>query len=311
MEFFHKVPHINFLGVRKLAMGMSIVVLLAAIASLAVRGLNFGVDFTGGVTVQVAYPASVDLKEVRGALAVGGFENAIAQNYGTPQEVLIRLQAAKGESDKDAGNKVLLALQKASPGVKLEQVNFVGPEVGKDLATKGALAFAVTLFGILIYIVLRFEWRLALGAVAATLHDVVFVVGFFSLLHIEFDLNVLASVLAVMGYSVNDTVVVFDRIREDFRKMRKGTPIEIMNAAINETLSRTIMTSGVTLLVVIALLILGGPILHGFSLALFVGIIVGTYSSIYIASATALMLGVSKSDLMPTRKEGQPVDDMP
>lgn len=310
MEFFHKVPHINFLGVRKLAMGMSIVVLIAAIASLATRGLNFGVDFTGGVTVQVAYPTSVDLKDVRSALAAGGFENAVAQNYGTPQEVLIRLQTAKGESDKDAGNKVVTALQKTQPNVKLEQVNFVGPEVGKDLATKGALAFAVTLFGILIYIVLRFEWRLALGAVAATLHDVVFVVGFFSLLHIEFDLNVLASVLAVMGYSVNDTVVVFDRIREDFRKMRKGTPIEIMNAAINETLSRTIMTSGVTLLVVIALLILGGPILHGFSLALFVGIIVGTYSSIYIASATALMLGVSKSDLMPVQKD-KVVDDMP
>jgi len=310
MEFFHKVPHINFLGVRKFAMGMSIVVLLAAIASLAVRGLNFGVDFTGGVTVQVAYPASVDLKQVRSALASGGFENAVAQNYGTPQEVLIRLQV-RGQSEKDAGDKVLAALQKSEPKVRLEQVNFVGPEVGKDLATKGALAFAVTLFGILIYIVMRFEWRLALGAVAATLHDVVFVVGFFSLLHIEFDLNVLASVLAVMGYSVNDTVVVFDRIREDFRKMRKGTPIEIMNAAINETLSRTIMTSGVTLLVVIALLALGGPILHGFSLALFVGIIVGTYSSIYIASATALMLGVSKSDLMPTRKEGQPIDDLP
>jgi preprotein translocase subunit SecF len=309
MEFFHKVPHIHFLGVRKFAMGMSIVVLLAAIASLAVRGLNFGVDFTGGVTVQVAYPSVVDLKQVRNALAAGGFENAVAQNYGTPQEVLIRLQA-KGQSEKDAGDKVLVALQKSEPKVRLEQVNFVGPEVGKDLATKGALAFAVTLFGILIYIVLRFEWRLALGAVAATLHDVVFVVGFFSLLHIEFDLNVLASVLAVMGYSVNDTVVVFDRIREDFRKMRKGSPIEIMDAAINETLSRTIMTSGVTLLVVIALLILGGPILHGFSLALFVGIIVGTYSSIYIASATALMLGVSKSDLMPTQKD-KVVDDMP
>jgi preprotein translocase subunit SecF len=190
-------------------------------------------------------------------------------------------------------------------------VNFVGPQVGQDLATKGAIAFFVTLIGILIYIVLRFEWRLALGAVAATLHDVVFTVGFFSILHIEFDLNVLAAVLAVMGYSVNDTVVVFDRIREDFRKIRKGTPIEIMNTAINETLSRTIMTSGVTLLVVIALLALGGPILHGFSLALFVGIIVGTYSSIYIASATALMLGVSKSDLVPQRKEGQPIDDMP
>ncbi|HLW74677.1 MAG TPA: protein translocase subunit SecF [Gammaproteobacteria bacterium] len=311
MEFFHKVPHINFLGVRKLAMGMSIVVLLVAIGSLFVNKLNFGVDFTGGVTVQVTYPKAVDLGQVRSALAAGGYAEAVAQNFGTLQDVLIRLRTAQGESDKDAGAKVLAALQKAEPQVKLEQVNFVGPEVGKDLATKGAIAFGVTLLGIFLYIIMRFESRLAAGAVAATLHDVVFVVGFFSLFHIEFDLNVLASVLAVMGYSVNDTVVVFDRIREDFRKMRKGTPVEIMNAAINETLSRTIMTSGVTLLVVIALLVLGGPILHGFSLALFVGIIVGTYSSIYIASATALMLGVSKSDLMPTRKEGQPVDDMP
>jgi len=294
MEFFHKVPHINFLGARKPAMIMSVVVLIAAVASLAVHGLNFGVDFTGGVTVQVAYAKSVDLKQVRSDSAAGGFENAVAQNYGTPQDVLIRLQTAKGESDKDAGNKVLAALQKSAPDVKLQQVNFVGPEVGKDLATKGALAFVITLVAILIYIILRFEWRLALGAVAATLHDVVFVVGFFSLLHIEFDLNVLASVLAVMGYSVNDTVVVFDRIREDFRKVRKGTPIEIMNLAINETLSRTIMTSGVTLLVVIALLILGGPILHGFSLALFVGIIVGTYSSIYIAAPVILLWGVKR-----------------
>ncbi|MGE5625238.1 MAG: protein translocase subunit SecF [Bacillota bacterium] len=311
MEFFHKVPHIHFLGVRKLAMTMSVVVLVVAVGSLATRGLNFGVDFTGGVTVQVAYPKAADLGQVRSALAAGGYAEAVAQNFGTPQEVLIRLRAEQDQTDKDAGAKVLAALQKTEPGVKLEQVNFVGPEVGKDLATKGALAFAITLVGILLYIVMRFEWRLAVGAVAATLHDVVFVVGFFSILHVEFDLNVLAAVLAVMGYSVNDTVVVFDRIREDFRKMRKGTPIEIMDAAINETLSRTIMTSGVTLLVVIALLALGGPILHGFSLALFVGIIVGTYSSIYIASATALMLGVSKSDLMPTRKEGQPVDDMP
>jgi len=248
--------------------------------------------------------------KVRSALAAGGYADAVAQAFGKPQEVQIRLKVEQGQTDKDAGAKVLAALQKDEPQVKLQQVDFVGPEVGKDLATKGALAFVITLVAILIYIILRFEWRLAVGAVAATLHDVVFVVGFFSLLHIEFDLNVLASVLAVMGYSVNDTVVVFDRIREDFRKMRKGTPIEIMNAAINETLSRTIMTSGVTLLVVIALLILGGPILHGFSLALFVGIIVGTYSSIYIASATALMLGVSKSDLMPVQKD-KVVDDMP
>jgi preprotein translocase subunit SecF len=311
MEFFHKVPHINFLGVRKFAMGMSVVVLLAVITSLAVRHLNLGVDFTGGVTVQVSYPAPADLGAVRNALTAGGYAGAVAQNFGTPEEVLIRLKLEQGVSGKDTGAKVLAALQQADPKVKLQQVNFVGPQVGQDLATKGAIAFSVTLLGILLYIVMRFEWRLALGAVAATLHDVVFTVGFFSLFQLEFDLNVLAAVLAVMGYSVNDTVVVFDRIREDFRKMRKGTPIEIMNTAINETLSRTIMTSGVTLLVVVALLILGGPVLHGFSLALFIGIIVGTYSSIYIASATALLLGISKSDLVPQRKEGQPVDDLP
>ncbi|MDE2195623.1 MAG: protein translocase subunit SecF [Gammaproteobacteria bacterium] len=311
MEFFHKVPHINFLAVRKLAMGMSVVVLLIAIASLVIHGLNFGVDFTGGVTVQVSYPAPADLQTVRSTLARAGFPDAIVQNFGTPEEVLIRLQPKRGVSGKDTGNNVMDALQKVTPQVKLEQVNFVGPEVGKDLAYKGALAFILTLLGILAYVWLRFERRLAIGGVLATLHDVVFVVGVFSIFHIEFDLNVLAAVLAVMGYSVNDTVVVFDRIREDFRKLRKGTPFEIINLAINQTLSRTIITSGTTLLVVIALLILGGPVLHGFSLALFVGIIVGTYSSIYIASAAAFMLGVSKKDLMVRVKGDQPVDDMP
>lgn len=311
MEFFHKTPNIKFLAVRKLAIAMSPVVLVACIVSLSIHGLTLGVDFTGGVTVQVSYPAPANLKQVRSALADAGYTDAIAQNFGTPEEVLIRLQPKKGVSGTDTGNAVVAALQKVTPQVKLEQVNFVGPEVGKDLATKGTLAFILTLGGILLYIMFRFEWRLALGGVAATLHDVVFVVGFFSLLHIEFDLNVLAAVLAVMGYSVNDTVVVFDRIRENFRKMRKGSPIEIINTSINQTLSRTIITSGVTLLVVVALLILGGPVLHGFSLALFVGIIVGTYSSIYIASATALMLGLNKADLMIRRKEDQPVDDMP
>jgi len=311
MEFFHKVPQINFLAARKLAMGMSVVVLVIAVVSLSIHGLNFGVDFTGGVTVQVAYPQPAELRQIRDTLGAVGYKDAIVQNYGTPEEVLIRLQPKQGVSDKDTGSAVMMALQKASPEVKLEQVNIVGPEVGKDLATKGALAFFLTLTGILLYIWFRFEWRLALGGVAATLHDVVFVVGFFSIFHLEFDLNVLAAVLAVMGYSVNDTVVVFDRIREDFRITRKGTPFEIINLAVNQTLSRTIITSGVTLLVVIALLILGGPVLHGFSVALFVGIIVGTYSSIYIASATALMLGVSKKDLMVVVKGDKKVDDMP
>jgi len=311
MEFFHKVPQINFLAARKLAMGMSVVVLIIAVVSLFIHGLNFGVDFTGGVTVQVAYPQPANLRQIRDTLGTAGYKDAIVQNFGTPEEVLIRLQPKKGVSGKDTGSTVLTALQKASPQVKLEQVNFVGPEVGKDLATKGALAFFLTLTGILLYIWFRFEWRLALGGVAATLHDVVFTVGFFSIFHLEFDLNVLAAVLAVMGYSVNDTVVVFDRIREDFRITRKGTSFEIINLAVNQTLSRTIITSGVTLLVVIALLILGGPVLHGFSVALFVGIIVGTYSSIYIASATALMLGVSKKDLMVVVKGDKKVDDMP
>ncbi len=311
MEFFHKVPHINFLAARKLAMGMSVVVLIIAIVSLVIHGLNLGVDFTGGVTVQVSYPQPADLRQIRNTLSAVGYKDAIVQNFGTPEDVLIRLQPKQGESGKNTGGAVMDALHKITPQVKLEQVNFVGPEVGKDLATKGALAFFLTLTGILLYIWFRFEWRLALGGVAATLHDVVFVVGFFSIFHLEFDLNVLAAVLAVMGYSLNDTVVVFDRIREDFRKLRKGTPFEIINLAVNQTLSRTIITSGVTLLVVIALLILGGPVLHGFSLALFVGIIVGTYSSIYIASATALMLGVSKKDLMVRIKEDKKVDDMP
>lgn len=311
MEFFHNVPHINFLGLRKFTFAYSIIVLIIAVVSLSIHGLNFAVDFTGGVTVQVSYPQTANLQQIRGTLSAAGYKDAIAQSYGTPKEVLIRLQPKKGVSGKDTGNAVMALLQKDMPQVRLEQVNFVGPEVGRDLATKGTLAFVLTLAGILIYIIFRFEWRLAVGGVLATLHDVVFVVGFFSVFHLEFDLNVLAAVLAVMGYSVNDTVVVFDRIREDFRIMRKGTPIEIINLAINQTLSRTIITSGTTLLVVIALLILGGPVLHGFSVALLVGIVVGTYSSIYIASAIALVLGVSKKDLMVKVKEEKKVDDMP
>lgn len=311
MEFFHKVPSIKFLAARKFAMVWSIGVLVFCVVSLSIHGLNFGVDFTGGVTVQASYPQAVDLKDVRNALAAGGYKDAIAQTFGTPQEVLIRLRPEKGVSGKDLGAKVMAALQKADPKAKLEGVNFVGPEVGKDLATKGALAFILTLAGILAYVWFRFERRLAIGGVLATVHDVLFVVGFFSIFHIEFDLNVLAAVLAVMGYSVNDTVVVFDRIRENFRIVRKGTPREIIDLSINQTLSRTIITSGVTQLVVVALLILGGPVLHGFSIALFVGIIVGTYSSIYIASAAAFMLGLDKSDLMPRSREHKQVDDMP
>lgn len=310
MEFFKNIPHIDFMRVRKIAVAASIVVLLIAIGSLAYQGLNLAIDFTGGTVVEVHYPQATDLGAVRNALHSGGFADASVQHFGTPEEVLIHLQAQNDGKNNSIGARVTELLQKANPGAQVRRVDTVGAEVGSDLAQKGGIAITVTLVLILFYLAFRFEWRLALGAVAATLHDIVFVIGFFSIFRFQFDLNVLAAVLAVMGYSVNDTVVVFDRIREDFRKLRRASAYEIVNAAVNQTLSRTIMTSGLTLLVVIAMLAVGGPVLFGFSLCLLVGIVVGTYSSIYIASGVALMLGVSRQDLMIKKKEDL-VDDRP
>jgi len=309
MELFKRQTHINFMRTRKLALTMSIIVLLAALVSLFGRGLNLGIDFTGGVAVEVTYPQAVSTQQVRNTLQQAGFERFTAQNFGSPTDIMIRLQPSKDQVAKTLGAQVVSALQAENPKVVEKQINTVGPQVGNELRTQGFLALIVTLIMIFIYLLVRFEWRLALGAVAATLHDLVFVVGIFSLAHLEFNLDVLAAVLAVLGYSVNDTVVVFDRIRENFKRMRRGEPIEIINAAINQTLSRTIMTSGMTLLVVIALLVVGGPSLRGFSLALLVGIAVGTYSSIYIASATAYMLGVSRLNFVVKKKT--PADDMP
>lgn len=294
MELFKSTTHIDFLKTRKIALIMSLVVLAAAIVSFALQGLNLGIDFTGGVVVEVSYPQAASPQQVRTALEQAHFTAFTVQNFGSPEDIMVKLRPRKGEVAKDEGAAVIKTLRQANPQVVEKQVNVVGPEVGGDLRNTGALALLVTLILIFIYLLVRFEWRLALGAVAATVHDVVFTVGIFSFAHWEFNLDVLAAVLAVLGYSVNDTVVVFDRIRENFKRMRRGEPIEIMNAAINQTLSRTIMTSGMTLLVVVALLVVGGAALRGFSLALLIGIMVGTYSSIYIASATALMLGVSR-----------------
>lgn len=310
MEFFKTVTKIDFLATRKVAMIMSVVVILAVAGSIAIRGLNLGIDFTGGVVVEMAYPHDVELQKVRDTLAKAGFKDAIVQHFGAANDVLIRLQPQAGVPSKDISPKVVEVLQAAEPKAVKRDNAVVGPQVGNELKEKGTLAMLITLGLILVYVAFRFEYRFALGAIAATVHDVVFTVGFFSVFHIEFNLTVLAAVLAVMGYSLNDTVVVFDRIRENFRRMRKESPIEVMNAAINETLSRTIMTSGMTLLVVIALFAVGGEVMRGFSIALLVGIAVGTYSSIYIASATALMLGVSKADLAVKKKEDL-VDDMP
>ena len=304
--------NIDFMRWRKLAMIWSVAVLLIALLSLLIRGMNLGLDFTGGTVLEVQYPQPVDIPKVREALVNAGFGAAQTQHFGTARDVLIRIPP-HGEQSNAAtlSNDVLRALQAAEggAGATLARAEFVGPQVGQELVEQGGLAALGALAGILLYVMFRFEWRLAVGTIAATVHDVLFTVGWFSLFRLEFDLTVLAAVLAVIGYSVNDTVVVLDRIRENFRKRRKGSTVDIMNASINETLSRTIMTSFVTLLSVIVLYFLGGAVMRGFSIAMIIGIVVGTYSSIYIASATALYLGVNREDLLPRAKET--ADDHP
>ena len=302
-DLYH--TNINFLRWGKLAMGGSIAVFLIALGSLLIRGMNLGLDFTGGTVIEVQYPEPVEIPKVRETLAQVGFGDAQTQHFGTSRDVLIRIPPREQANAAILSNDVLRILQRAEggAGATMARAEFVGPQVGAELVEQGGLAALGALFGIMIYVMFRFEWRLALGTIAATIHDVIFTVGWFSLFQIEFDLTVLAAVLAVIGYSVNDTVVVLDRIRENFRKRRKGSPQEIMNLSINETLSRTIMTSLATLLSVIVLYFFGGTVMHGFSIAMIVGILVGTYSSIYIASATALYLGISREDLLPRAKE--------
>ena len=311
MRFLKKGVHINFMAKRKVALVFSATLVLIGLGSIAARGLHLGIDFTGGTLIEVAYEQNADIPAIREVLEKDGFGGAAVQQFGTARDVLIRLpQMAEGQSKK-VSDDVFALLSKAVDGkVQLRRVEFVGPQVGDELTEDGFLAVLVSLIAILIYVALRFEWRFALGSVIALIHDVTITVGLFALLQIEFDLPVLAAVLAVIGYSLNDTIVVYDRIRENFRKLRKGEPVDIIDVSLNQTLSRTLMTSFTTVLVLLALYFLGGEIIHGFAFALLVGVIVGTYSSIYVASAAALMLGVSKADLMPVKKEGV-VDDMP
>ncbi len=303
---------IDFMGKRKLAMAFSIALVVIALASLAMRGLVFGIDFTGGTLIEVGYSQDAVLEKARQVLAENGFAEAQVQQFGTPRDVLIRLAPREGVKSSELSDKVFGLLSKQAGGkVELRRVEFVGPQVGDELTEDGALAVLVSLIAILMYVAVRFEWRFAVGSVVALVHDVTITLGFFALFQLEFDLTVLAAVLAVIGYSLNDTIVVFDRIRENFRKIRKGDSQEIINTSLNQTLSRTIVTSVTTLIVLLALFIIGGEIIHNFSLALILGIVVGTYSSIYVASSAVLMLGVSKADLMPVQKEGQQIDDMP
>jgi preprotein translocase subunit SecF len=301
VEFFKRQTKYDFIRHRKLAYVVSATLMVLSVVTLVVRGLAFGIDFTGGTLLEVGYEKSAELGDVRDSLTKAGFDNSIVQYLGNTRDVLIRVPPTESKEDRAAvGDQVMRALRAGTDQkIDLRRVEFVGPQVGKELVEDGSLAVLIALGAILIYIWLRFERRLAIGAVAATVHDPVITVGFFALSGMEFDLTVLAAILAVIGYSVNDTIVVFDRIRENFRRMRKSTPDEIINASVNQTLSRTIMTSATTQLVVVALWIFGGPPLQGFSVALFIGILIGTYSSIYVASAAALDLGLNRADMLP------------
>jgi preprotein translocase subunit SecF len=311
MEFFHNKTHYPFMATRTRWYIVSGLLILISLGSLAVRGLNFGIDFTGGVVLELGFPQAADLQKVRGSLEERGFGGAVVQSFGTTKDVLVRLLPGKGVDTNKLAQDVLAAIQAHEPNVELRRTEVVGPQVGAELANKGAMAVLFTFVLILFYVWARFQWKLGVGAIVAALHDPIIILGFFSITRMTFDLPALSAILAVIGYSLNDTVVVFDRIRERFLSMRKNTPAEIMDAAINETLSRTIMTSFTTMLTVLALLFFGGEILRGFSTALTIGIVVGTYSSIYIASATALDLKLSVRDLLPVQKEKGAIDDMP
>ena len=305
MQIFKKPTNIDFMGKRKLAIVFSLLLIGISIGSLAVRGLNFGLDFTGGTLIEVGYEQAVDLQEVRRALDKTGLDDAVVQHFGTAKDVLVRLAPREGEESEALGDQILQALKTTSDSeVKLRRQEFVGPQVGDELRDKGGLAMLIALAFILVYVMARFEYRFALGAIAAVIHDVIIVMGCFALFQWDFDLTVLAAVLAVIGYSLNDTIVVFDRIRENFRKMRKDSPIVVINTSLNQTLSRTLMTSITTLMVVLAMFFLGGELIHSFSLALIIGILVGTYSSIYVASTAALALKITSASLMPVKKEG-------
>ena len=311
MQFFKRDTHIDFMSKRKLALIFSGLMIIIALGSLIVRGLSLGIDFTGGTLVEVGFSQAVELSTVRDALGQDGFGDAVVQHFGTPRDVLVRLAPQADVESAVLSDRAFKAIQKVDAGADLRRVEFVGPQVGDELTEDGGLAMLYALIGILIYVGLRFEYRFAVSSVVALVHDVIITIGFFALVQVEFDLPVLAAVLAVIGYSLNDTIVVFDRIRENFRKIRKGETEEIINTSINQTLSRTLITSGTTLLVLIALFLFGGEIIHGFALALIVGIVVGTYSSIYVASTSVIAMGVSRADLMPVKKEDGTVDDMP
>ena len=301
--------NIDFMGARRVAVAFSAVVIAASLVSLVARGLNFGLDFTGGDLLELTYEGEANLADIRAALNEEGFENPLVQNFGTTSDVLVRLPLQAESEEGDTRARVLAALQARDPTVELRRADFVGPQVGEELTERGGLAMLIALVLIFVYVMLRFRWKFAAGTISALVHDVIVVVGFFSIFGFGFDLTILAAILATIGYSLNDTIVVFDRIRENFRLMRRGSAVEVINRSINQMLGRTMITSFTTLLVLICLFLLGGETVSGFALALIVGVVVGTYSSIYVASASALALNVSPADLIPPKREE--IDSLP
>ena len=314
MKFLNKKTSIDFVGKRKIAFIGSLGVIALSIVMLFAEDLNFGLDFTGGTLIEVSYPTTPEISTVRANLAAAGMPDSVVQTFGTPTDIVVRIPPHENEEENDAAitTAVLAALQQGVEGqIEMRRVEFVGPQVGDELAEQGILAVVYALIGIFFYVMMRFQWRFSVGAVASLLHDIIITMGVLVTLQVEFDLTVVAALLAVVGYSLNDTIVVFDRIRENFPRLRKSTSLEVVNKSINETLSRTIMTGLTTLLVLVALYIFGGEIIHAFAFTLIIGIVVGTYSSIYVASTVALELGVSKFDLMAVEKEGAALDQNP
>ena len=301
------IPVIDFVGRRKYAMIFSATLLIISIASIGLQGLKFGIDFTGGTLIELGYEKTADLDSIRSKLSSADFKGTNVQYFGSDTEVLIQLEPQTASSAQISSSVIRML----GEGVDVRRVEFVGPKVGEELTNDGGLAMLYALIGILIYVAFRFEYRFALGSIVALIHDVIIILGIFSILKIEFDLTVLAAILAVIGYSLNDTIVVFDRIRENFLATRHVEPEPIINEALNQTLSRTLMTSLTTLLVLFALFYLGGEVIHSFAGALLIGVVIGTYSSIYVASTTVLAMGISKEDMLPSEKEKKEIDARP
>jgi len=308
MEFFRIHRTIPFMRYSLILNGISLLSFLIAVGFLVFQGLNLSIEFTGGAVLEVNYPQAADLEKIRKTIEAKGWGESQVQNFGTSRDVLIRLPVKPGANANLQADQVMAALKDADAGVERRRVEFVGPQVGSELAQDGAVALLIVVIGIMVYLAFRFEWKFSVAAIVANLHDVVLVVGMFAIFRWEFSLPVLAAVLAVLGYSVNESVIIFDRVREHFKKMRKASVTEVIDSAITATISRTIITHGCTLSMTLSMLFLGGPALHYFALALTIGIMFGVYSSVFVAAAIAMYLGVKREDLVkPQKKEEQQV----